>query len=147
MYQKLGELLTANMHLVRHGDAAATVTDYYDPEQNSLTIELDPNKTPSENAQRFFQNVSEVKNIQEKMQREIAKTHSEINYLDQLLQQIDTAREDDIEEIREELREEGYLKKQKQGKKKNRRNQLRKNTLHQMVPLSLSAKTTNRMSI
>src|SRR5690625_839553 len=43
-----------------------------------------------------------------------------MTYLEQLLQQIDVAREADIEEIREELREEGYLKKQTQGKRKNK---------------------------
>ncbi|RYG74109.1 fibronectin/fibrinogen-binding protein [Lentibacillus lipolyticus] len=117
-YQKLGELLTANMHIVSHGDKNVTVTDYYDPEQQSITIELDPNKTPSENAQHFFKMYQKLKTSKQKMQQEIAKTHREIAYLDQLLQQIDSAREDDIEEIREELREGGYLKKQKQGKKK-----------------------------
>ncbi|TMN23524.1 Rqc2 family fibronectin-binding protein [Lentibacillus cibarius] len=117
-YQKLGELLTANMHLVKYGDSSVTVTDYYDPEQKPMSIELNSDKTPSENAQRFFKTYQKLKTSKKKVQEEITKTHNEIAYLDQLLQQIDTAREEDIEEIREELREEGYLKKQKQGKKK-----------------------------
>ncbi|WP_343753485.1 Rqc2 family fibronectin-binding protein, partial [Lentibacillus halophilus] len=118
IYQKLGELLTAHMHMVRPGDSEVTVTDYYDPEQQSMTIELNPDKTPSENAQWFFKRYQKLKTSKKKVQQEITKTHNEFAYLDQLLQQMDTAREDDIEEIRDELREEGYIKKQKQGKKK-----------------------------
>ncbi|SFB19524.1 Predicted component of the ribosome quality control (RQC) complex, YloA/Tae2 family, contains fibronectin-binding (FbpA) and DUF814 domains [Lentibacillus halodurans] len=119
-YQRLGELLTASMHQVQQGDRTAKVIDYYDPVQNEITIELNPNKTPSENAQAFFKTYQKLKTSKEKVQNEIAKAHREITYLEQLLQQIDTAREADIDEIRDELREEGYLKKQKQGKNKKK---------------------------
>ncbi|MFD1360279.1 Rqc2 family fibronectin-binding protein [Lentibacillus salinarum] len=119
-YQRLGELLTANMHQVKHGDKTVDVIDYYDPEQNAITIALNPNKTPSGNAQSFFKTYQKLKTSKEKVQNEMAKAHREITYLDQLLQQIDTAREADVEEIRDELREEGYLKKQKQGKHKRK---------------------------
>lgn len=119
-YQRRGELLTANMHQVKHGDASVTVIDYYDPDQNETTIELNPNKSPSDNAQSFFKQYQKLKTSKEKVQKEMAKANNEISYLDQLLQHIDTARESDIEEIREELREEGYLKKQKQRKNKKK---------------------------
>ncbi|WP_174613204.1 Rqc2 family fibronectin-binding protein [Virgibacillus ihumii] len=119
-YQHLGELLTANMHQVKQGDENVQVIDYYDPEQKEMTIELNPNKTPSENAQSFFKTYQKLKTSKRKVNSEIKKANNEIAYLDQLLQQIDTARETDIEEIRDELRDEGYLKKQKQGKKKNK---------------------------
>src|SRR5699024_5490721 len=49
------------------------------------------------------------------------KTKAEIKYFDQLLHQLDTANIDDVEEIREELREEGYLKKQRRNKRKKRK--------------------------
>ncbi|WP_188454447.1 Rqc2 family fibronectin-binding protein [Virgibacillus oceani] len=119
-YQRLGELLTANMHLVKQGDTTVDVIDYYDPEQSELTIELNPNKTPSENAQGFFKTYQKLKTSKKMVEKEITKTNEEIAYLDQLLQQIDVASVDDIEEIREELREEGYLKKQTRQKKKNK---------------------------
>lgn len=120
-YQKMGELLTAHMHLVRQGDKNVIVTDYYDPEQNTLTIELNANKTPSENAQSYFKTYQKLKTSKQAVKTEMKKTETEIDYLEQLLQQIDTAREADIEEIREELREEGYIKKQKQrNKQKNK---------------------------
>ena len=120
-YQKMGELLTAHMHLVKQGDPSINVIDYYDPDQRELTIELNPNKSPSENAQGFYKTYQKLKNSKRVVEKEIIRTEEEINYVNQLLQQIDVARVEDIEEIREELREEGYLKKQKfSAKHKNK---------------------------
>ncbi|GGB29656.1 DUF814 domain-containing protein [Virgibacillus dakarensis] len=119
-FQRLGELLTANMHMVKPGDASVSVIDYYDPEQNSLIIDLNPNKTPSENAQSFFKTYQKLKTSKRMVEKEMVKTNEEIAYLDQLLQQLDTAREADIEEIRDELRDEGYLKKQRQQRKQKK---------------------------
>ncbi|MBP1968162.1 putative ribosome quality control (RQC) complex YloA/Tae2 family protein [Virgibacillus natechei] len=120
-HQKMGELLTAHMHLVTQGDTIVSVTDYYDPAQNERTIELNPNKSPSENAQAYFKTYQKLKKSKEVIEKEVIKTEEEFIYLDQLLQQIDVASVTDIEEIREELREGGYLKKQsKQKKHKNK---------------------------
>ncbi|SDJ73495.1 Rqc2 family fibronectin-binding protein [Sediminibacillus albus] len=119
-YQRMGELLTANMHTVKHGDQNVRVVDYYDPNQQEITIELNPNKTPSENAQSFFKTYQKLKKSKQIVVEEITKAEQEINYLDELIQQIAGAREKDIEEIRQELREEGYLKAKSTHKKKNK---------------------------
>ncbi|WP_373895965.1 Rqc2 family fibronectin-binding protein [Virgibacillus natechei] len=116
-YQKLGELLTAHMHLVTQGDTSISVTDYYDPEQSEIKIDLNPTKTPSENAQAYFKTYQKLKKSKQVIEKEMIKTNKEIDYLEQLLQQIDVASVADIEEIRDELREEGYLKKQTKHKK------------------------------
>ncbi|RKQ37425.1 Rqc2 family fibronectin-binding protein [Oceanobacillus halophilus] len=116
-YQRLGELLTAHLHLISKGDKEVSVIDYYDPDQKEITIPINSNKTPSENAQIFFKNYQKLKTSKQIVEKEIEKTMEEIHYFDQLLQQIDVASVDDIEEIREELREEGYLKKQRKSKK------------------------------
>ncbi|WP_405102315.1 NFACT family protein [Oceanobacillus sp. FSL H7-0719] len=119
-YQKYGELLTAHLHLVKQGDSKVKVIDYYDPDQKEIEIELNPNRTPSENAQRFFKTYQKLKNSKVMVEKEIDKTQEEINYFEQLHQQIEVASVEDIEEIREELREEGYLKKQRTKKHKNK---------------------------
>ncbi|WP_339227638.1 NFACT RNA binding domain-containing protein [Oceanobacillus sp. FSL K6-2867] len=116
-FQKMGELLTAHMHLVKQGDVSINVVDYYDPDQKEITIELNPNKSPSENAQSFYKTYQKLKNSKRMVEKEIIRTEEEVNYFDQLLQQIDVASVEDIEGIREELREEGYLKKQKINQK------------------------------
>ena len=116
-YQKMGELLTAHMHLVKPNQKEISVVDYYDPDQKEITIPLNPNKSPSGNAQNYFKTYQKLKNSRKMMETEIKRTNEEIVYFDQLLQQLDVASTDDIEEIREELREEGYLRKQRASKK------------------------------
>ncbi|HLR54156.1 MAG TPA: NFACT RNA binding domain-containing protein [Pseudogracilibacillus sp.] len=120
-YQKLGELLTAHMHLVNKGDEEVTVIDYYDPEQKERTIALQTDKTPNENAQQFFKRYRKLQAAETRAKNEIIKTKREINYLEDIGQQLDNARDQDILDIREELQEEGYLKKQKRKKQKKQR--------------------------
>lgn len=117
-YQKLGELLTAHMHLVKQGDKEISVIDYYDPEQKEISIQLKQDLTPSENAQRYFTRYRKLNVAGKRVRIEIRKTRLEISYFEQLLQQLEHASVEDIEEIREELREEGYLRKQRKGRRK-----------------------------
>ncbi|MDX5476243.1 MAG: NFACT family protein [Bacillaceae bacterium] len=120
-YQLEGELLTANLHNVKRGDKQVEVVNYYDENGATVTIELSPRLTPSENAQKFYQKYQKAKNSLAIVKEQIEKAIQEINYFDMLSQQLETASPKDIQEIREELMEEGYLKiKQKKGNKKNK---------------------------
>ncbi|ALZ60337.1 hypothetical protein FORC13_1276 [Bacillus cereus] len=119
-YQLFGELLTANMYALKKGDKDIEVVNYYDENGGTVKIALDPLKTPSENAQRYFQKYQKAKNSVVVVEEQIEKTKEEILYFDSLLQQMEAASSKDIEEIREELAEEGYMRnrKTKNGKKK-----------------------------
>lgn len=119
-YQLFGELLTANMYAVKKGDKEVEVINYYDENNGTVKITLDPLRTPSENAQRYFQKYQKAKNSVAIVEEQIGKTNEEIRYFDSLLQQMEAASSKDIEEIREELAEEGYMRnrKAKNAKKK-----------------------------
>ncbi|MDA2631197.1 NFACT RNA binding domain-containing protein [Bacillus cereus] len=119
-YQLFGELLTANMYALKKGDKDIEVVNYYDENGGTIKIALDPLKTPSENAQRYFQKYQKAKNSIVVVEEQIEKTKEEILYFDSLLQQMEAASSKDIEEIREELAEEGYMRnrKTKNAKKK-----------------------------
>ncbi|CAG9611119.1 Rqc2 RqcH [Bacillus rhizoplanae] len=119
-YQLFGELLTANMYAVKKGDKEVEVINYYDENSGTVKITLDPLRTPSENAQRYFQKYQKAKNSVVIVEEQIEKTNEEIFYFDSLLQQMEVASSKDIEEIREELAEEGYMRnrKSKNAKKK-----------------------------
>ncbi|MBS4203843.1 Rqc2 family fibronectin-binding protein [Lederbergia citrea] len=119
-YQLLGELLTANMHVAKKGMQEILVVNYYDDLGGQILIALDPRKSPAENAQSYFSKYQKAKNSVHIVKEQIAKAIDEINYFDGLLQQIASASTRDIEEIREELAEQGYLRlRQKKGQKKN----------------------------
>ncbi|WP_242246905.1 NFACT family protein [Bacillus cereus group sp. BfR-BA-01523] len=119
-YQLFGELLTANMYALKKGDKEIEVVNYYDENGGTVKITLNPLKTPSENAQRYFQKYQKAKNSVAIVEEQIVKTNEEILYFDSLLQQMEVASSKDIEEIREELTEEGYVRnrKKKNTKKK-----------------------------
>jgi predicted ribosome quality control (RQC) complex YloA/Tae2 family protein len=120
-YRVLGELLTAYMHQIKRGDKSIELVNFYDEEQTTVKIELDPQLTPSDNAQRYFRRYTKHKNslsiVEEQM--EIART--EIVYFEALLQQLDNASLADIGEIRDELVEQGYMKERgRRGPKKKK---------------------------
>ncbi|SFE40287.1 Rqc2 family fibronectin-binding protein [Alteribacillus iranensis] len=119
-FQKYGELLTANLHMIQGGEKEIEVIDYYDEEGGTLTIPLDPEKSPSENAQHFFRRYNKLKTSYSKGKEQIEETKQEMAYLEQLIQQLESASTQDIGEIREELADQGYIKKrpQKDGRKR-----------------------------
>lgn len=119
-YRLFGELLTANMHLFRRGDKSVNAVNYYDENQSKVKIALNPNRTPSENAQAYFKKYSKAKTAKRVVAEQVEQTKLEIAYFDGLLQQVESASIKDIAEIREELEEGGYLRKKKavRGKKK-----------------------------
>lgn len=115
-YQVKGEILTAFMHEVNQGDQKVTLMNFYKDNQ-PIEIELDPQKTPAENAQRYFSQYQKMKNRKKHLNKQVLLTQNTIHYLESVSTQIELAELGDIEEIRQELREEGYLKKNKKKTK------------------------------
>ncbi|PYI54376.1 Rqc2 family fibronectin-binding protein [Paenibacillus flagellatus] len=109
-FRKLGALLTASLHEAQKGDKSIEVIDYYDEEQKKIRIELDPLLTPSENAQRYFKKYAKLRNSLSVVGEQIESAQAEIVYLDTLLAQLERASLGDIEGIRDELVEQGYLR-------------------------------------
>ncbi|HZG54961.1 Rqc2 family fibronectin-binding protein [Paenibacillus sp.] len=109
-YRVFGELLNAYMHTFAKGADAVEVANYYDEAQASVTIPLDPLLTPSENAQRYFKKYQKMKNSLAVVEEQMAQAREEIAYMELLLQQLEGASLQDIEEIRAELVEGGYLR-------------------------------------
>ncbi|WP_028550345.1 Rqc2 family fibronectin-binding protein [Paenibacillus sp. UNC451MF] len=122
-FRILGELLTASIHLIQKGDTEVEVINYYDEEQRPIKIALDPLLTASENAQRYFKKYTKSKNSLIAVNEQLQQTHEEIRYLEGLLQQLGTASLSDIEEIREELVEQGYIRDRNKKSRKKKANQ------------------------
>lgn len=121
-YRIWGELLLASLYQVNKGDKSAELINYYDEEQKTEQIPLDPLLTPSENAQRYFKKYNKFKNSLVVIDEQMTLAREEIAYLEGLLQQLEDATLSDIDEIREELTEQGYLRERnkKKGKKKKK---------------------------
>lgn len=122
-YRIIGELLTAYMHQVKRGDESVELVNYYDENSSVIHVQLDPQLTPSENAQRYFKRYTKQKNSQVSVMEQIELTNNELAYFSTLLQQLELASLSDIEEIREELVAGGYLRERvKKGAKRKKSN-------------------------
>ena len=121
-YQLFGELLTANIFMAEKGMKEITVVNYYDENGASINIPLEPRKTPSENAQRYFTKYQKAKKSVNIVKEQIEIAKAEVAYFDALLQQVEAASPKDIEEIREELIEGGYIRARQKKGNKNKQN-------------------------
>lgn len=122
-FRIIGELLTAYMHQMKRGDTSIEVLNYYDEAQSMMTIELDPQLTPSENAQRYFKRYTKQKNSQSAVLEQLELTEQELTYFNTILQQLDYAQLSDIEEIRDELVAGNYLRERvRKGPRKKKTN-------------------------
>ncbi|WP_144548946.1 NFACT RNA binding domain-containing protein [Bacillus sp. X1(2014)] len=121
-FQRYGELLTANLYAANKGMREIEVLNYYDELGGTIIIPLDPRKTPSENAQKYFSKYQKAKNAVEIVIEQIEKAQVEVSYFDNLLQQVQAASPKDIQEIREELVEGGYIRERQKKKLKKAQN-------------------------
>lgn len=117
-YKQYGELITANLYRINKGDKNAAVENYYNNNE-IISIPLDEQKTPSENAQRYFKKYSKAKNAKAELTRQISIARQELAYLESVEEELQKAEnERDIAEISEELYEQGYIKRNDKSKNK-----------------------------
>ncbi len=113
-----GDLVTANIYKIKQGDSEVTVSDYYQENSPEITIPLSPVLSPSQNAQRYYKLYNKAKNAENEMRPLIKSTETDIEYVESTLAVISNAEsEDDINAVRAELAEQGYLKKSSSKKK------------------------------
>lgn len=117
IYQLYGELITANIYSIKKGMTTVTLPNYYAENMEEIAIPLDGELTPSENAQKYFKKYNKEKRTFTALQTQIASNDEELEYLESVLTAVENCQdEQDIKDIREELRDEGYIKRIKQQK-------------------------------
>ncbi len=104
-----GELLLANQYLIKDGDQSVEVLNYYTNQQEKIS--LDPNKSAIENANKAFDKYNKKKRTLVAVKEQIEKTESEIGYLESVKYSVENVKtEEEIEDIRHELMETGYIR-------------------------------------
>ena len=120
--QLYGELLTANLYRLQKGRLLVTLENYQEEDLPLVDIPLDAALTPVENAQAYFKKYNKAKRKRQALTALITQTREELDYLEGIKAAVDYATEqNELQEIRQELAEEGYLKRplpQKRPKKK-----------------------------
>ena len=111
-YRLRGEILNANLWQLKKGQTEATLPNFYDEEGGMITIPMDIQLTPVQNAQRYFKKYQKARTTREMAAEQHESTLKELDYLESAL--LDVGKcvgESELEEIRNELASTGYVKK------------------------------------
>ena len=111
-FRRKADLLSANLYRLKKGDTVAELEDFYEPDCPMLSIPLDVRLTPPQNAQRYYQQYKKACTAETVLTEQIAKGKAELAYLESVLDALTRAEtEADMEQLRQELIEQGYLRK------------------------------------
>ena len=130
-YKVYGELITAYGYGVEPGSKSMQALNYYTNEE--ITIPLDETLTPMENAKKYFEKYNKLKRTHEALSVYIKETKEALDYMETVRLSLDLAlTEDDLNAIKEELIESGYLRRHidKSTKKKPQKVKLKNTPLH-----------------
>ena len=110
-FKLCGDLISANMYRLKKGDSVAVLENFYEEDCPSVEIKLDVRKTPSQNAQNYYNEYKKAVTAEEKLTVQIEKGEDELQYLDSVFDSLTRASsENDIIQLRLELSEQGYIR-------------------------------------
>lgn len=117
-YKKEGDLITANLYLLKRGMKQATLVDYEDMHEDGtfaeVAIALDERLSPAANAQRLYKKYNKTKNAKVELTKQLAIAHDELSYINSVLDSLEHAESPtDLAEIRDELYRAGYASRMK----------------------------------
>ena len=105
-YQLYGELITANLYRIDNKPISEISLENYYDNNKEITIKLDNRYSPSINAKRFFKKYNKLKNTLEIVTRQKNDTLKDLNYIESIVYELDTASTlDEIYSIFEEISE------------------------------------------
>ena len=112
-YKLYGELLQAYGYGVEEGAKFVEVENYYD-NNNLIKIPLDETLSALENSKKYFEKYGKLKRTAEALDSLIEETYNQIEHLESIQNALDIAvSSDDLVQIKEELMEYGFIKKQR----------------------------------
>ena len=110
--RQFGDIVTANLHRIQKGQPILQAEDFYDENMAVVDIPLSVTLSPQQNAAKYYKDYTRMKNAEKELKNQLSIGQVERSYLKSVLEELDRAdTEADLEEIRRELQEGGYLKK------------------------------------
>ncbi len=117
-----GDIITSNLHRMERGMKTLRAQNFYDPEGGEIDIKLDPLLTPQQNAAKYYKDYNKAKKAEEMLTILMEKGERELEYLNSVLENLSLAEgERDLQEIRQELTDTGYLRRPKTAAKREKR--------------------------
>ncbi len=118
IYKIKGDLLTSFIYSIEQGSTECKLLNFYNEDcEEYLTIQLDPNKTPSYNIQKYYKKYNKLKASESHAALELEKNNKEMEYLNSVLTNILNAESyDEIDEIKKELVLTNYIRNKRNSK-------------------------------
>ncbi|MFR8086861.1 MAG: NFACT family protein, partial [Leuconostoc gelidum] len=113
----MGDLLITYPHLVQKGMTSIEIENYYD-NNRLLKISLDPKLNGLKNAEKYFTKYRKLRTAVAYVNEQMTLTDAEIDYFNNIVAQLDVASPKDVEDIRLELTNGGYIRANKKNKQK-----------------------------
>jgi len=121
LLRQSGDIITTNMHLIKKGQRVLISEDYYSVSNAERKIELDPLKTPQQNAAKYYKAYTKAKNAQVHLTEQITKGEAELEYIESVIEQISRVETmQELDEIRSELMSTGFISNRDPGRGTNR---------------------------
>ena len=122
--RQLGDIVTANIHRIQKGQTLLEAEDFYDEEMKVIQIPISNILSPQQNAAKFYKDYARMKNAEKELTRQLELGETELTYLTSVLDELNRASSDqELEEIRQELQQGGYVKADS-GKKRIKQSKL-----------------------
>lgn len=116
-----GELITANIYAIPKNSKSVSLLNYYSETGEYIDVPLDPTLLPQENAQRFFKKYSKAKSTYTYTTKQLEDSQKELQYLESVLQLLENCTAlREMDEVRQELAEQGYMTLRKKNSGKNK---------------------------
>lgn len=113
-----GELLKANLYCIENGSSFAEVQNYYDENLALVRIPLDVTLSPAKNAEKYFKEYKKTYTAEQTLTKLTLQDREELIYFDSVLDSISRcATLSELDEIKQELIEAGYVKSSRVTKK------------------------------
>lgn len=110
-FKLCGDIISANMYAIKKGDTSLIADNFYEEGCPKIAIDLDERKSPSQNAQHYYNEYKKCVTAEEILTVQIEKGEEELQYLESVFDALTRAdSENDIIQLRLELREQGYIK-------------------------------------
>ncbi len=106
-----GDLISANLYRIEKGMSSISLENFYDEACPTIEIELDKRLTPSKNMQKYYSEYKKLDTAEKILTSRIKQGEEELAYIDSVFDALTrTKSEDEVNELRMELAEQGYIR-------------------------------------
>ncbi len=121
-YKIYGDLLTANIYRMSEGMKEIELENFYESDCPKIKIALDPAMGPSQNAQKYYKKYNKAKTALTESAKQLEASRNDLEYIESTLAMVENCESvEDINAIRSELIEQGYIARRQVNKNKRKK--------------------------